>query len=61
MVATPNMCNRCLSFLRQVFDYALEQERPGLDDNPADNVKRYPEGKRTQLPTVEQHTARPQA
>lgn len=57
MVKTPNMCNRCLSFLRQVFDYALEQERPGLEDNPADHVKRYAEGRRTQLPTMVQHNA----
>jgi integrase len=47
MSAHPNMANRCLSFLRQVFDYALEH---GLvDSNPAIGVKRHAEKKRTRL------------
>jgi integrase len=57
MVGTPNMFNRCLSFLRQVFDYALEEELPGVDNNPGVGVKRLPEGKRTQMPTEAQHAA----
>ncbi|HSX77256.1 MAG TPA: tyrosine-type recombinase/integrase [Candidatus Saccharimonadia bacterium] len=46
---TPNMTNRCLSVLRQVFDYALEIEYPGLDTNPAIGVKRLAEKKRDRL------------
>lgn len=52
MVDTPNMANRCLSFLRSVFDYALEAE--GWDEvegNPAVGVKRYKERKRDRLLT----------
>lgn len=45
----PNMTNRCLSLLRQVFDYALEIEYPGIDSNPATGVKRLPEKKRDRL------------
>jgi integrase len=45
----PNMTNRCLSLLRQVFDYALEIEYPGIDANPAIGVKRLPEKKRDRL------------
>jgi integrase len=47
MAAHPNMANRCLSFLRQVFDYALEH---GLvESNPAIGIKRHVEKKRTRL------------
>jgi integrase len=47
MSKTPNMANRCLSFLRQVFDYALEQQL--VDSNPAASIKRHTEHKRTRL------------
>lgn len=47
MITTPNMFNRCLSVLRQVFDYALSEEI--LDDNPAAAVKGYQEAKRKRL------------
>lgn len=56
MVTTPNMANRCLSFLRSVFDYALEAE--GWDEvegNPAIGVRRYPENKRGRLLTREEY------
>lgn len=43
----PNMANRILSFGRQVFDYALEDQR--IESNPFVGVKRYPERKRTRL------------
>lgn len=45
----PNMCNRCLSLLRQVFDYALEQQI--VDSNPAVGIKRHGEKKRNRLLT----------
>ena len=47
MAKTPNMANRCLSVLRQVFDYALEQQL--RDDNPAVGIKRHAEAKRPRL------------
>jgi integrase len=55
MVAKPNMGNRCLSVLRQVFDYALEREI--IDTNPAIGVKRLPEAKRTRLLTRAEYGA----
>ena len=45
--ATPNMGNRCLSFLRQIFDYALEQQL--VESNPALGIKRHHEKKRARL------------
>jgi integrase len=53
--ATPNMANRILSFTRQVFDQALEEEL--VDQNPALGVKRLPEGKRKRLLTEEEIAA----
>lgn len=43
----PNMANRCLSVLRQVFDYALEEQL--VDSNPAVGIKRNLEAKRERL------------
>ncbi len=45
--AIPNMTNRCLSLLRQVFDYALEEQL--VESNPAIGIKRLPEKKRERL------------
>lgn len=47
LAKTPNMANRCLSFLRQVFAYALEQQL--IDSNPAIGIKRHKEAKRDRL------------
>jgi integrase len=44
---TPNMANRCLTVLRMVFDYALEEQL--IDNNPCVGVKRLPEKKRDRL------------
>lgn len=52
MKAKPNMANRCLSVLRQVFDYALEQQL--IDSNPALGIKRHIEAKRTRLVSAEE-------
>lgn len=41
---TPNMANRCLSFLRVVFQHALEDEI--VDSNPCIGVRRHVERKR---------------
>lgn len=47
MQKTPNMANRVLSFGRQVFDYALEEQLVEL--NPFVGIKRHKEKKRTRL------------
>lgn len=52
---TPNMANRCLSVLRQVFDYALERQL--VDSNPAIGIKRHKEAKRTRLLSLEEYAA----
>lgn len=55
MAATPNMANRCLSLLRQVFHYALEL---GLvESNPAIGIKRHLERKRDRLLSVDEVAA----
>lgn len=54
---TPNMANRCLSLLRQVFDYALEQQIPGVEINPAIGIKRHKEAKRTRLISIDEYVA----
>jgi integrase len=46
---TPNMANRCLSVLRQVFAYALEQQLVG--SNPCIGIERHVEAKRTRYLT----------
>lgn len=53
----PNMTNRCLSLLREIFDYALEQQLPGIDSNPASGVKRLKEAKRTRLIQIGEYVA----
>ena len=52
---TPSMANRCLSLLRQIFDYALEQQR--IDSNPAVGIKRHKEAKRTRLLSLDEYAA----
>lgn len=47
MAKTPNMANRVLSFARQVFDYALEQQQ--VTSNPFVGIRRHHESKRTRL------------
>lgn len=47
MAKTPNMANRVLSFARQVFDYALEQQQ--ITSNPFVGIRRHHEAKRGRL------------
>jgi integrase len=47
LAPTPNMGNRCLSLLRQVFAWALEQQL--IESNPAVGIKRHTEAKRGRL------------
>lgn len=55
LASTPNMANRCLSVLRQVFSYALEQQL--ITNNPAIGVERYTEAKRTRLISIDEYVA----
>ncbi|MBS0380142.1 MAG: tyrosine-type recombinase/integrase [Proteobacteria bacterium] len=55
MAATPNMANRCLSFLRQVFAYALEQQL--IERSPCVGVARHHEAKRQRVPSREEYQA----
>jgi len=57
MKKTPNMANRVLSFARQVFDYALEEQLPGVDSNPFVGVRRHKERKRDRLVLAEEYDA----
>jgi integrase len=47
LASKPNWANRCISLLRQVFAYALEQQL--VDSNPVVGIKRHAEKKRTRL------------
>jgi len=53
LAKTPNMANRCLTVLRIVFEYALEQQL--IDNNPAVGVKRLAERQRDRLLTIEEY------
>lgn len=57
MKATPNMANRVLSFARQVFDYALEDETAGVDSNPFVGIRRHKERKRDRLLSAPEYEA----
>lgn len=55
MKATPNMANRALSLLRQVFALAVEWQL--VDSNPCIGVKRLPEKQRDRYITDEEYLA----
>lgn len=55
LAKTPNMANRVISFARQVFDYALEEER--VTSNPFGGIKRHSERKRTRLVYADEYAA----
>jgi integrase len=55
MSKTPNMANRCLSLLRQVFHFALEQQL--IESNPAVGIRRHIEPKRTRLISMTEYEA----
>lgn len=55
LAKTPNMANRCLSLLRQVFAWALEQQL--VDVNPVVGIKRHHERKRDRLVTLAEYDA----
>lgn len=52
---TPNMANRLLSFLRVVFQHAVEWQE--CDSNPCVGIKRHAEGKRDRYMTHEEFSA----
>lgn len=53
LAATPNWANRCISLLRQVFDFALEQQL--VETNPVVAIKRLPEKKRERLLSIDEY------
>jgi integrase len=55
LASKPNMCNRVLSLARQVFDYALEQQWPGMEINPFVGIRRHRERKRTRLIAMDEY------
>jgi len=55
LASTPNMANRCLSVLRQVFAYAVERQL--IASNPAIGVKPHREAKRDRLITPAEFAA----
>ena len=57
LAKTPNMANRCMSVLRQVFAYALEQQIPGIDSNPVVGIRRHKEPQRTRLISIAEYAA----
>lgn len=54
-VKTPSMANQCLAVLRNVFNYALENQL--VDSNPAVGVRRHKEEKRTRLISPQEFAA----
>jgi integrase len=52
---TPNMANRVISFLRIVFDYAVEQQM--VDSNPCVGIRRHEEAKRDRYITDAEYSA----
>lgn len=52
---TPNMANRVVSFLREVFAYGVEQQI--VDSNPCVGIKRHTEKKRDRYITDEEFAA----
>lgn len=55
LASKPNWANRCISLLRQVFAYALEQQL--VDSNPVVGIKRHEEAKRTRLLSIAEYQA----
>lgn len=55
LAKTPNLANICLTVLRLVFNYAVENEL--LDSNPVTGVKGYKEAKRTRLVSLPEYAA----
>lgn len=54
LASTPNMCNRVLSFARQVWEYGLEQW-PSIDSNPFVGIRRHKERQRDRLISIEEY------
>lgn len=55
MAATPNMANRTVTFLRDVFSWAVEWQL--VDSNPCIGIKRFNEAKRSRYITDEEFAA----
>jgi len=57
MKKTPNMANQVLSFGKQVFHYALEEQLPGVESNPFVGIRRHKERKRDRLISADEFAA----
>jgi integrase len=57
MSRTPNLANQVLSFGKQVFHYALEEQLPGVDSNPFVGIRRHKEKKRDRLISADEYRA----
>lgn len=57
MANKPAMANQVLSFGKQVFDYALEEETEGVESNPFVGIRRHKQKARDRLITKEEYAA----
>lgn len=57
MKKTPGMANQVLSFGKQVFHYALEEQVSGVDDNPFVGVRRHKQTARDRLISADEFIA----
>jgi integrase len=57
MAKTPSMANQVLSFGKQVFHYALEEQVPGVENNPFVGIRRHKERQRDRLISADEFAA----
>jgi integrase len=57
MAKKPGMANQVISFGKQVFAYALEEEVPGVENNPFVGIRRHRQKARDRLISAEEYTA----
>lgn len=57
MKKTPNLANQVLSFGKQVFRYALEEQTEGVESNPFVGIGRHKEKKRDRLISAGEYAA----
>lgn len=55
LAKTPNLANRCLTVLRLIFAYAVENQM--IDTNPAVGIRSYREKKRSRLISIPEYSA----
>jgi integrase len=55
LAATPQLANHCLTVLRLLLAYALENQM--VESNPVVGIKPYPAGKRTRMVSLQEYAA----